>query len=71
MCPCGQFKCNFITIQHMIVVFPSEDDPLFKKALELSNNGEAVEYEEVFGPCISVYEVEARGMMGHHKGRKS
>lgn len=66
-CPCGDFKSTFISVQHLIVVWPSEEDPQFKQVLEQSNNGEPVEYEEVFGPCISVYEVEASGLVGHKR----
>lgn len=64
-CPCGQFSSEFVTVQHMIVVWPSEEDPVLKKTLAQSNEGEIVEYEEMFGPCVSWYEVEGSKLRGH------
>lgn len=55
---------------HQIVIWPSEDDPTFKQTLEESNNGQAVEYEEEFGPCISWYELEAKQLKGHQRKRE-
>lgn len=67
VCPCGNFRSTFVTVQHLIVVWPSEDEPSFKETLEESNGGEAIEYEEVFGPCISWYELDARQVKGHQR----
>jgi hypothetical protein len=63
-CPCGQATVSFCTVAHIILVWPTMDDPRmiemarFLKS-EDKRNPRIVEYENEFGKCISYYKFKA------------
>lgn len=60
---------NFVTADHLIVVWPEKDNPSILRhaadCVKAQRNPRIVEYEERFGACISYYEWEARGCPVH------
>lgn len=73
VCVCGEFKSNYLTAMHLILVWPSMDDVnMLQVAAEMQRHDlgpKIKEYEEDFGKCVSYYEMMSNPAIVPHKRR--
>lgn len=71
-CPCGKFVAHHMTAMHLIIVWPTIDDPnlldMCAIAQKKNRNPRVIQYRSEFGKCASYYEVIANPNIQPHVG---